>query len=133
MRKTIFSLKRKTTGQTPNNFTIIKLITIILVYVSRLKKNLSSFPLLSHILIISLKDGNTLLSPPYFFSPRTALSLGCLLSLSSSLLAASSILFVWLTFFSVFFNMRHTLSYSSEIHAHLLKPNKPCLIATYNF
>ena len=43
-----FSLKGKTTRQTPNNLTIIKSITIILVYVSRLKKNLSCFSLLSH-------------------------------------------------------------------------------------
>ena len=63
-----FSLKGKTTGQTPNNITIIKSIGISLVYVSRLKKNLflSFFFLLSHILIISLKGGNTLLSPLYF-------------------------------------------------------------------
>ena len=63
-----FSLKGKTTGQTPNNITIIKSIRISLVYVSWLKKNLSLsfFFLLSHILIISLKGGNTLLSPLYF-------------------------------------------------------------------
>ena len=39
---------KKTTVQIPNNFIIIKSITIILVYVSRLKKNLSYFSLLSH-------------------------------------------------------------------------------------
>ena len=39
---------KKTTRQTPNNFTIIKSILIILVYVSQLKKNLSYFSLLSH-------------------------------------------------------------------------------------
>ena len=85
-----FSLKGKTTGQTLNNFTIIKSITIIIVYVIRLKKNLSYFSLLSHTLIISLKGGNTLLSPFYFllhaqlsldsllFSKR--FTLGCSLS-----------------------------------------------------
>ena len=40
--------KKKTMGQTSNNFTIIKPITIIFVYVSRLKKNLSYFSLLTH-------------------------------------------------------------------------------------
>ena len=34
----LFSLKGKTTRETPNNFTIIKSITIILVYASLLKK-----------------------------------------------------------------------------------------------
>ena len=58
--------------QTSNNFTIIKSITIILVYVSRLKKNLSYFSLLSHThtLIISFKGSNTLLSPPRLSSRR---------------------------------------------------------------
>ena len=37
------NLSEKTMGQTPNNFTIIKSITITFVYVSRLKKNLSCF------------------------------------------------------------------------------------------
>ena len=53
-----FFLKGKTMGQTPNNFTIIKSITIILVYVSRLKKKISYFSLLSYTLIIFLKGGN---------------------------------------------------------------------------
>ena len=39
---------KKTMGQIPNNFTIIKSIIIILVYVSWLKKNLSYFSFLSH-------------------------------------------------------------------------------------
>ena len=39
---------KKITGQTPNNFIIIKSIIIILMYVSWLKKNLSYFSLLSH-------------------------------------------------------------------------------------
>ena len=48
MWKILSLWREKTTGQIPNNFTIIKSITIILVYVSRLKKNLSYFSLLSH-------------------------------------------------------------------------------------
>ena len=80
-----FSLKEKIMGQTLNRFTIIKSITIILMYVPRLKKNLSYFSLLTHThthththtLIISLKDSNTLLSPFYFLL-HTQLSLGCL-------------------------------------------------------
>ena len=84
-----FSLKEKIEGQTPNQFTIIKSITIILMYVSRLKKNLFFF--FSHTQIISLKGGNTLLSPFYFLL-HAWLFLGCLLSLSGSLLDALSIL-----------------------------------------
>ena len=77
-----FSLK----GKTPNNFTIIKSITIILVYVSWLKKNLSYFSLLSHThtnylfqrqqhfalssLAIFSKATNPLLSPPWLSSWR---------------------------------------------------------------
>ena len=55
-----FSLKGKTTGQISNNFTIIKSITIILVYASRLKKKkiLSYFSLLQHTQIIFLKGDN---------------------------------------------------------------------------
>ena len=41
-------------GQVMNNFIIIKSITIILVYVSRLKKNLSYVSLLSHTLSLCL-------------------------------------------------------------------------------
>ena len=44
----LFSLKGKITGQTLNNFTIIKSITIIIMYVSRLKENFSCFSLLSY-------------------------------------------------------------------------------------
>ena len=89
-----FSLKGKITGQIPNNFTIIKSITIILVYVSWLKKNLSYFSFLTHThthtLIISFKCSNTLLSPFYFLL-HAQLSRGCLLfSLSGSFLAALS-------------------------------------------
>ena len=61
-----FSLKGKIMEETQNQFTIIKSITIILMYVSRLKKNLFYFSLLLHTLIISFKDGNTLLSYFYF-------------------------------------------------------------------
>ena len=68
-----FSLKEKTIGQISNNFTIVKSITIIIVYVSRLKKNLSYFSLLSHTLIIYFKGGNTLLSPPCLSSRRRQL------------------------------------------------------------
>ena len=63
--------KGKTIRQTQNNLTIIKSIIIILVYGSWLKKNLSCFSLLNthtHTLIISLKGGNTLLSPPWLSS-----------------------------------------------------------------
>ena len=79
-----FSLKGKTTGQILNNFTIVKSITIIIVYVSRLKKNLSYFSFHTHThthtLIISFKSGNTLLSSFYFLL-YAQLSLGYLLFL----------------------------------------------------
>ena len=75
MWKTLSLAGKKIMGQTPNNFTIIKSITIILVYISRLKKNLSCFSLLSlslphththtHTLIISFKGSNTLFSSPW--------------------------------------------------------------------
>ena len=62
-----FSLMGKTTRRTSNNFTIIKSITIIFMYVSRIKKNLSYFFFtLTHTLIISFKGDNTLLSHFYF-------------------------------------------------------------------
>ena len=54
--------KGKITGQILNNFTIIKSITISLMYISRLKKKSPYFSLLSHTLIIYFKCGNTLLS-----------------------------------------------------------------------
>ena len=41
-----FSLKGKITRQTPNNFIIVKSITIILVYASRLLKKKKKKPLL---------------------------------------------------------------------------------------
>ena len=89
--KNPFFLKGKTTGQIPNNFTIIKSITIIFVYISWLKKKSLLLSLLWHTLNIFLKCDNTLLSHFYFSSPYTALSLGCLLSLSDFLLTALSI------------------------------------------
>ena len=52
-----FSLKGKTTKQTSNNFTIIKSITIILIYVSRLKKKSLIF-LCSHTHKLSFSKGN---------------------------------------------------------------------------
>ena len=71
--KTLSLKGKKTTVQVSNNFTIIKSITIILVYVSRLKKNLSYFFFAhthTHTLIISFKGNNTLLSPPWLSSQR---------------------------------------------------------------
>ena len=62
-----FSLMGKTTRRTSNNFTIIKSITIIFMYVSRIKKILSFFFFtLTHTLIISFKGDNTLLFHFYF-------------------------------------------------------------------
>ena len=81
-----FFWNEKTMQQIPNNFTIIKSITIILVYVLQLKKNLSFFSLLSHTLIISFKDNNILLSPPRLSSWRWQLF--ALPSLTISLKAA---------------------------------------------
>ena len=75
-----FSLKGKIIGQTLNNFTIIKSITIIVVYVSRLKKILSYSSLLSntHKLFVSkVAILCTLLS--IFFSTHSSLSLSYLL------------------------------------------------------
>ena len=71
-----FSLKGKTTRQTPNNFIIIKSISIILMYVSQfLKKKKKSLLFFftfthTHTLIISFKGNNTLLSPPWLSSRR---------------------------------------------------------------
>ena len=89
--KNIFSLKGKTMGETHNQFTIIKSIIIILVYVSRLKKNLSYFFFaFTHTNYLSQRRQHFALFF-LFSSPCTALSLSCLLSLSSFLLAALSI------------------------------------------
>ena len=70
-----FSLKGKITGQTLNNFTIIKSITIILVYALWLKKkNLFYFSLLPHTQIIFLKGDNPFsflfhyATPTFFFT-----------------------------------------------------------------
>ena len=71
-----FSLKGKTMGQTLNNFTIVKLITIILVCVSQLKK-------ISLIFLCSLTHTNYLSQRWQHFvlfflfsSPCIVLSLG---------------------------------------------------------
>ena len=78
--------------QTLNNFTIIKSITIIGVYVSWLKKNLSFFPLLTHThtqklslskatilysLLFIFSSTNSSLLAVFFFSKR--FPLGCFL------------------------------------------------------
>ena len=102
-----FSLKGKTTGETPNNFTIIKSITIILVYVSRRKKNLLVFlfsqtlslcvlkaaTLCSLLLDYFLEGGNTLLSPPLLSSRRwQCLTLSFLLRSSQAKIPFFSVL-----------------------------------------
>ena len=68
-----FSLKEKIEGQTPNQFTIIKSITIILMYVSRLNKNLFFFFFLLHTNYLSQRWQHFTLSF-LFSSPRMALS-----------------------------------------------------------
>ena len=74
----LFFFEGKITGQTLNQFIIIKLITTILMYVSRLKKkSFLFFFLFSHTQIISLKDDNTLHSP-FSFLLHTQLSLSWL-------------------------------------------------------
>ena len=93
--KTPFSWREKTIGQIPNNFIIIKSITIILVYVSWLKKKISLIFLYSHTHKLSfskaatlfslllgylLNDGNPLLSLPWLSSwKRQYLTLSFLL------------------------------------------------------
>ena len=78
-----FSLKGKIMGQTPNQFIIIKSITIIFKCMPNLrftkynnkstsvcltaKEKLLVFFTLSHILIISLKGGNTALSSLFYY------------------------------------------------------------------
>ena len=86
------SLKRKTTGQTPNNFTIIKSITIIFVYISQLKKkNISLIFLCSHSRKLSFSKVTILFSfffslrgtHLYLFTVRHLLFLGCVLLFST--------------------------------------------------
>ena len=60
MKNPFFFKGKKPQNKLRINFIIIKSITIILVYVSRL----------SHTLIISFKGSNILLSPPRLFSRR---------------------------------------------------------------
>ena len=70
-----FFLKEKIMGQTLNNFTIIKLITIIYVYVSWLKKKISLvFYTLTHTNYLSQRQQHFALSSLYS-SSRIALSL----------------------------------------------------------
>ena len=83
-------------GQTPNNFTIIKSITIILVYVSRLKKNLSLFFFfcsLTHTNYLFQRQQHFALSSLATFLKATtlySLLLGYLLEGDNTLLSASS-------------------------------------------
>ena len=90
-----FSLKEKIMGQTLNRFTIIKSITIILMYVPRLKKNLSYFSLLTHTHThthtnyLSQRQQHFTLSF-LFSSAHTTFSWLSFLSISGFLLAALS-------------------------------------------
>ena len=85
-------------GKTPNNFTIIKSITIILVYVSWLKKNLFCFSLLSLSLSLSLTHTHTHTHTHKLFLSKVAtlcsLLLGYLLEGGNPLLSPPS-LFSW--------------------------------------
>ena len=107
-----FSLKGKITGQTLNNFTIIKSIKIIVVYVSRLKRILSYSSLLSNTHKLSVSKVAilcTLLS--IFFSTHSSLSLSYLLfskwlPLGYFLFFLACHLVALFSFF--FFNMQHT-------------------------
>ena len=130
-----FSLKEKTTGQTLNNFTIIKSITIILVYFSRLQKKLLFF-LYSHthyskaatlcsLLSIFLLHAQFSVLAVFFFSKQ--LPLGCaffsliwfLLSLFSILYAAHpcccSHQFLWCTLVLAFIS-KSIAPYESQEH-----------------
>ena len=121
--------------QTPNNFIIIKSITIIFMYVSWLKKKSLLFSLLSHTLIIFFKGGNTLLSPFYFLLHAQLSFLAVFffskwLPLGCSLFSCAAILVATLTFslcvaipFLYLFNIRHTLSFSSLCSTHLFSAN----------
>jgi len=103
-----FSLKGKTMGQTPNNFNIIKSITIVLVYVSQLKKKISIvFFAHTHTNYLSQRRQHFALSF-LFSSSRTALSWLSSLSLSGSLLAALSFFLCGFLFLFFLYNMRHS-------------------------
>ena len=65
-------------GQTPNQFTIYQINYNNSCVCLTVKEKIYIYILLSHTLIISLKDSNTLLSPFYFLL-HAQLSLGCLL------------------------------------------------------
>ena len=97
--------RKKTIWQIPNNFTIIKSITIILVYASLLKKkNLSYFSLLSHTQIIFLRGGNHFslffcfhYAAPLSFSYHcvsTPFLLVCVLLFSTPLCGTHSLLYI---------------------------------------
>ena len=118
-----FSLKGKTRRQTPNNFTMIKSVTIILVYVSRLKKNLSYF-------LCSLTRTNYLFQMRQHFalsflfsSPCTTLSWLSSFSLSCPILAAISS-FSFLYDFLFLCPCTHSLSVFSKaaVPCYLLQP-----------
>ena len=102
-----FSLKEKTTGQTSNNFTIIKSITIIIVYFSRLQeKTFLFFFTLTHT---TQRRQRFALSFLFFFSTHSSLSWLSSFSLSGSLLAALSFLLCGFFFLCFLFYMRHTI------------------------
>ena len=112
-----FSLKRKTIGQTPNNSTIIKSVTIIIVYVSQLKKNLFCFSLLSHTHYLSLSKAATLCSL-IFILFSTHSSLLAVYFFSKWLLLGYSLLFLSCAA-SSFFALAHTLFVSSRRQQYL--------------
>ena len=129
LRRKLFSLKIKTTGQTLNNFTIIKSITIILVCLTAKEKMSLIFFTLTQTNYLSQKWQHFALSL-LFSSLLTALFLGCLLSLRNSLLTAFLFFFLLCgTFFSslalffslcVFFFLAHAcLLYAKETSAAL--------------
>ena len=84
--------KGKITRQTLNNFTIIKSITIILMYVSQLKKNIYIYIfLLSHTQIIFLKRQQSLFfafftmrHPPFFHRAAPPFPSSCCVLLFST-------------------------------------------------
>ena len=103
-------------GQTLNRFTIIKSITIILMYVPQLKKNLSYFSLLTHTHTHTHTHTNYLSQRQQHFtlsflfsSAHTTFSWLSFLSLSGFLLAALSFLFYSNPYCCTLFNMRHLL------------------------
>ena len=104
-------------GQTPNNSTIIKSITIIIVYVSQLKKNLFCFSLLSHTHYLSLSKVATLCFL-FFILFSTHSSLLAVYFFSKWLLLGYSLLFLSCAA-SSFFALAHTLFVSSRRQQYL--------------